>query len=59
MKQDLYTSPFIEEWPKISFDEFEKAEIENQAIKALYKSFFAVLHLPETTLKSFYKVLRE
>ncbi len=54
---DLYETPFMDDWPKISFECFEQVEIENKAARVAYRSFFKLLRLPEATLKAFYIIL--
>jgi len=51
--------PLIEEWPVISFKEFENYEIENETIRYAYKSFFVFMRLPEIILTSFVTLLKE
>lgn len=48
---------FINEWPKISFEEIEDIEIEDKTIRIFYKSFFGILHLPETAARAFWTIL--
>lgn len=49
-------SPFFE-WPKISFETIENIDIDDKIIKFSCQSFFALLHLPETTFRIFYTFL--
>lgn len=57
MKQK-YHEPFCQ-WPALTFKEIENIEIENKNVKTFYESFFAVLRVPELTLKAFYDLLRQ
>lgn len=45
-------TPFYE-WPKISFDEMEKVNVDNVPARVFYKSFFSVLRLPQTIFEEF------
>lgn len=52
-----YETPFIDKWPKISFDELENLEVEGSTTRLMYRSFFKVLRLPETIVRAFLTVL--
>lgn len=58
MEIEEYT-PFIDEWPTISFNEIAKEEVGGGAVRVFYKSFFLLLRLPETMLSSLTTLLKE
>lgn len=49
-------TPFLDQWPKVSFDELENIEIKNPPTRIFYKSFFVLFFLPEKIFKSFEKL---
>ncbi|MBI1919053.1 hypothetical protein HYS29_00485 [Candidatus Microgenomates bacterium] len=56
---ESYQQSLIDEWPKVSFEEIENIEIEDRTVRIFYKSFFGILHLPETTIKAFWTILKQ
>lgn len=53
-------TPFLDEWPKVSFTDIANERVEGgRIVGALYRSFFALLSLPETVLSSFLTLLKE
>lgn len=50
---------FISEWPRVSFEEIENIEIEDRTIRIFYKSFFGILHLPETAIRALWTILKQ
>lgn len=49
----------IDEWPKVSFEEIADEDVGEGAVRVAYKSFFALLRLPETLVISFMTLLKE
>lgn len=55
--EEIYKKPFIDEWPTVSFDEFENIKIEEGIVRVFYKSFFSILLLPQKIIHAFIAVL--
>jgi len=49
---------FIEEWPRVSFEEISSCQ-EEGAVGVFYKSFFSLLRLPETVISSLFTLFTE
>lgn len=58
VKEDIYSKPFLEEWPKLSFDEIENIQIDKAPVRFFYKSFFGVLKFPQTIIHAFITLLK-
>ena len=56
---DKDSTAFIDEWPKVSFDEIEGLEIEGDNLRIFYQSFFHLLHVPERIFLSFKTLFAE
>lgn len=52
----MNNTPLLDEWPKISFDELDAAEIDFRPARILYKSLIFLFFFPERTIHAFLTV---